>query len=165
MDQSSILISNFTSLSYIVEAVMVLMGVSLVVTGMFKFKRYGEMRSMMSQQVTITGPLFCLFAGVMLLIFPNMVHIVMGMLWTNTNPLSYQPNGSSLAGYIQALIIFVRLIGSISFIRGVVLLSRFGGQQGQPVLGKALIFMISGILALHIIGTVDLFEAIFDFSF
>ena len=63
MDNSSILISNFTSLSYIIQAVMVMIGVCLIVTGLFKFKRYGEMRSMMSQQVTITGPLFCLLSG------------------------------------------------------------------------------------------------------
>ena len=165
MDNSSILISNFTSLSYIIQAVMVMIGVCLIVTGLFKFKRYGEMRSMMSQQVTITGPLFCLLSGVILLIFPKFVHITMGMLWTNTNPLRYQDNDLSFSGYIQAIIIFVRIVGVVAFIRGVVLLSRFGQQGGQPVLGRALIFLICGVLAIHIVGSVDLFQNFFDLSF
>ncbi len=158
-----ILIKNFISLSYIVQAAMVMIGICLSATGLFKLKRYGEMRSMMSQQMSIAGPLFHLFSGVILLVFPTFANLVLGMVWSNTNPLHYHGNGSIFSDYLKALILFIRLFGCVSIIRGVVMLSRFGGQQSQPgMLGKALIFIIGGGMALHILGTINLFRSIFN---
>ena len=63
---------------------------------------------------------------------------------------------------MPAILVFVRVVGIGSFIRGIVLLSRSGDhQRSQPgMLGKALIHILAGVLLIHIVGTMDLLEDI-----
>ena len=50
-----ILVANLNIIADIMQTLAVLIGLTLFVGGMFQLKRYGEMRTMMSSQMSISG--------------------------------------------------------------------------------------------------------------
>lgn len=154
-----LLTQNFQILADIMETVSVLMGVGLTLGGLFQMKKYGESRTMMSQQHSIAGPLVMLICGAMLMVLPTFIGTALLAFWGPRNPLSYPTGLSAYSSLMEPIIMFVRIVGVGSFIRGIFLLSRSGAQQAQHgTLGKALIHILAGILCVHIIGTMDLLE-------
>lgn len=148
------LTSNFVILSEIIQTVAVIIGVVLTIGGVFQLKKYGEMRSMMSHQMTLAGPLMMVVAGSALLSLPTIIRMTSLSLLGQDNPMSLPLESTYDIG---PLLMFVRVIGVGSFVRGVVLLSRSGHQQGQQgTTGKAFIHIIAGVLAVHVVGTYDL---------
>ncbi|OGT52820.1 MAG: type IV secretion protein IcmC [Gammaproteobacteria bacterium RIFCSPHIGHO2_12_FULL_41_15] len=162
---STTLMQSLGYIGIIIQDVGVLMGLSLFMAGVFRLKRYGEMRTFMSHQMTIAGPLLMLVAGVMLLCLPLVLRTALLNIWSTSNPLHY---GGSTAGYAQLIppvIVFVRLIGVGAFIRGIVLLSRAGGEQSQHgTFSRATLHIIGGILCVHILGTLSVLREIFGFT-
>ena len=162
-------VSNYTLMqslyqgSIIIQSIGIALGLFLFLSGVFALKRYGEMRTMMSQQMTIAKPLFKMFAGIGLLCLPTMIATVMQAMWGTYDPLSYTGYGNDYDILIPPVIVFVRLIGVGAFIRGWVLLSRCGGGEGgQPgITGKAILHIVGGILCIHIIGTYNLLISLF----
>lgn len=165
MAEAAVLTSNFEIIADIVETVSVLIGLSLVIGGIFQMKRYGESRTMMSGQHSIAGPLMMLVAGAMLLIMPTFVGTAVLALWGTRSPLSYPGGPGGYDSLVPPILMFVRIIGVGSFVRGIVLMSRTGSQQSQPgALGKALIHILAGVLCVHIMGTIDLLEQLLGLS-
>ncbi|HYF97495.1 MAG TPA: hypothetical protein VD770_00785, partial [Coxiellaceae bacterium] len=161
------LMTNIGILAKIVQTVSVVMGVGLVFMGIMKLKHYGEMRSMMNTQGNLGQAIFTILAGVILLALPTMLSSFLLAFWGTANPLPYPTNNDpGVNALLPPIIMFVRLVGVISFIRGVILLSHLGKEGGyqQGSLGKALIFMIGGILCVHIVGTAQLLESILGFT-
>ena len=159
-EEAWILTQNFQIIADILETVAVIMGVGLTLGGIFQLKKYGESRTMMSGQHSIAGPLMMLLAGAMLMILPTFIGSALLAFWGTASPLSVPGATSSSYGALETpIVIFVRVVGVGSFIRGIVLLSRTGGQQAQHgTLGKAIIHIFGGILCVHIIGTMDLLK-------
>lgn len=151
------LTNNFLIISTMVRLVGWLMGVGMIFGAFIQFKKYGETRTMMSTQMSIAGPLALLISGVLLVMLPDFIGTALLAFWGKASPLAYQGGPSGYDALIPPIIIFVRIVGVGSFIRGLVLLARSGGQHGQPgSLGKAMIHMLAGLLCVHILGTVDL---------
>lgn len=160
-----ILTYNFDIVLRILQAVALLLGIGMFVGGLFQFKRYGEMRTMMSMQMTIATPLMLLLGGTILLVFPTFLGAMLASFWGSESILQYNENASGLGSFMPAIILFVRIIGVGSFIRGVLLLSRTGSSQSQHgTLGKALIHMLAGILCINILQTVNLLEILLGFT-
>lgn len=161
MAEPQILINSFGELAVILQTVSVLMGLGLFMTGLFELKRYGEMRTMMSHQMTIAKPALMILCGVIFLILPTFLATGLVALWGTSSPLAYHGNADGYAEYIPPLLMFVRLIGAGSIMRGIVLFARAGGQGGQPgTMGKAMVHVIGGLCALHILGTEQILSSI-----
>ncbi len=162
----AVIMNNFDTIGSIIETTCIIMGIFLVLSSFFGLKRYGEQRTMMSQQMSLAGPGMMLVAGVMLLILPTTIASLVQTFWNTTTPLSYSSTSASgYAQYVPVILMFVRLIGVISIIRGITLVSRAGGQNSQPgTIGRAMIHILGGLLAVHILGTIDLLKSILDIT-
>ena len=160
-----VMMHNFGILADIVQALSIIMGVGLVMGGFFTLKRYGEMRTFMSHQMTLAWPLLKIVAGAMLLVLPVLIGTGLLAFFSTTSPLAYVNDGSGWDQFAQAVLMFVRVIGICSCIRGVVLFSRTGIVGGPPgTMGKALIHFVGGLMLVHIIGTGNLLKEIFDIT-
>lgn len=162
----AIMIENFGTLAIIFQSLSVMFGVGLFMGGMFVLKKYGETRTFMSQHMTIAAPLMMLFAAVMMLLLPTMINTALFAFWGDYTPEHYDGSGGGWHEYVPVVLIFVRLIGVGSFMRGIFLLSRVGGQHGgqQGIIGKSLIHLFGGILLIHILGTWELLKRIMDMA-
>lgn len=163
---AAVMMHNLVLLSDIMNYVAILMGLGLFLGGLFKLKRYGEMRTFMSHQMTIWGPLAMMFGGVMLLMLPYTITTSLLAFFGpgQTLPLSYHGDTThDIDAYIPVVNMFIRLIGVGAIMRACMLFSRSGQIGGQPgVMGKAMLHLFGGILCVHIIGTVDLIKYLFD---
>lgn len=162
-----ILMENLGWVAIIFQTVSIFLGLGVFVGGMFQLKRYGEMRTMMSSQMSIGGPAMMLFSGAALMYLPTFISTVLVGFWGTGAEidLPVQSTMEGWAQYIPPVLMLVRLVGIYAFARGFLMLSRSGshGQQGQ--IGKALIHILAGIFCVHIMGTIQLLESFFGFSF
>ena len=163
---AAVVITNFQWLAKILQSIGIIMGVALIVGAFFQLKRYGEMRTFMSHQMTLAGPLATMLAGVFMLTLPTTLSTFIYAFWSTSNPMHYEGGTQGWDAYIPVVIVFVRLIGVGAFMRGVVLMSRVGSSHGsQPgTLPRALLHIIGGILCMHIVGTYDLLENILNLT-
>ncbi len=164
-----ILTQNLGIIATIMETIGILLGLGLFIGGMFQFKRYGEARTMMSSQMSMAGPLMTLIAGIAMLCSPLLIGTLLVSFWGNsgTTDLSYDGDVTSTwSQYIQPILMLVRLVGVYSFMRGFVMSAKTGSGHAQPgTTGKVLVHLFAGILCVHIMGTIKLFESIFGFDF
>lgn len=155
------LAQTIPALMQLVTAFAYVMGFYFIVHGVVLLKKFGEQRTMMSQEGGLKGPLIWLAVGAALIYLPSSVQAGFTTFWTNPTPYAYvdeQPNQWS--DLINACFMIVQLVGTIAFIRGLILftnLSHQGGQQGG--FGKALTHVIGGILLIDIY---DFMRAIFN---
>lgn len=164
---SQYLENSLSSLADIVEYIAILMGVSMVLSSLFLFKKYGQMRTFMSQQLTMTKPMLTLIGGAALLILPTFVGTAERMFWGQSwyaQSMSLDV-GSDWTGLVKPVFMLVRLLGVLALIRGISLASKASGQQSQPGSGsKAAIHFIAGILCINIDATARILANVFDFS-
>ncbi|PHQ80508.1 MAG: type IV secretion protein IcmC [Coxiella sp. (in: Bacteria)] len=165
---AAVMLQHLGTISIILNAISIIMGIGLFVGGLFKLKRYGEMRTFMSHQMTIWAPTTMVIAGVLLLMLPITIKTSLLAFWGagNTSPLAYTSSGlHNIDAYIPVINAFVRLIGVGAIIRACTMFSRsgeIGGQPGQSA--KAMLYLFGGILCVHIMGTVDLIKYLFDIN-
>lgn len=135
-------------------------GLAFVFKGIFKLKKYGEMRTMMSGHADLKGALIVLFIGTVLIYYPSLEQSMLLTLFNDTaiSPLEYSNRISLSYQAYQALLMCVQLVGSISFIRGWFMLSHLAEQSQQNTLGKALTHIIGGIMAINIQGTINVIQ-------
>lgn len=152
---------HFIIIGEIIQSCAVMIGIVLLVGAIFQLKKYGEMRSMMSGQMSLSGPLMMFVAASALLSLPFFINASLLAFEGYTNPMSLSSDIAT-DWPIEPILIFVRVVGVASFVRGLVLLSRSGQHQGQPGnTGKAIIHMIAGVLCIHVIGSYELLKNIF----
>jgi hypothetical protein len=144
---------NIGTLAVIAHYFALVAGLSMMVGGIFKIKRYSEARTMMSQQHTITTPLIMIVAGSALLAFPTIIHVLMEMFWGagNTNDL---PVAWASTLRMKPVVYFIRFLGLVSFIRGCITFSKHQADSQQGVIGKGMMYLFSGICLMHIVGLV-----------
>lgn len=167
-DLPGILVNNLGIISDIMQTIAILLGLGLFVGGMFQLKRYGEMRTMMSSQMSIAGPVMTLLAGVALLCSPLFIGTLLVSFWGSGGITDLPYDGDTSNGwaqYVPAVLMLVRLIGVYSFMRGFVMAAKTGSGHAQPgTTGKVLTMIFAGILCVHIMGTIQLVESLFGFS-
>ena len=105
-------------------------------------------------------PIVYILVAAMLVYLPSGLKVLLNTSFGSDSIVGYQSdsdmfglNGS--AGYSLTLII--RTIGVISFVRGWILIAK-SASQGQPPggTGKGLIHVFGGILAMNIVGTMEI---------
>lgn len=138
-------------------------GIAFALKAIYSLKVYGEARTMMSSNSSIKEPVFYLMVAALLIYFPTAFDIIMNTTFGYTNVLSYGDSdvvssmfgGDSDVG--NAIVIIFQTIGLYAFVRGWVLIAR-GSTQGQPPggTGKGLMHVFGGVLAVNIVGTVEM---------
>lgn len=159
--------SNMQSVEKLVSAVAYLIGIALAVKAIYSLKTYGEARTMMSSNSSIKEPLTYFLVAAMLIYLPTGFQVLMNSTFGYSNVLAYAPinsNNSTLdilfgqdSAVGASLAIIIQTIGLIAFVRGWVLISR-SSAQGQPPggTGKGLVHVFGGILAMNIVGTLQI---------
>ena len=142
------------NLMRLVTSIGFVMGFFFIIKGLMEMRHFGESRTMMSQEHGITKPLAYIFVGAMLLYLPGIVHVGLGTLWgVPVNPYAWQTQSSGSASSVSdAVFMIVQLIGTISFIRGLVILTQLGGGHHQGGFAKALAHIVAGILCINLYG-------------
>lgn len=147
-----------------------LLGILFIFKAFYKLKVYGEARAMMSSQSSMKEPATYILVGSALMYYPTMRDRMVTTVFGDDSILKYSdwsgPN--SMKGYsTEAIFMIVQLIGLIAFIRGWILLSHTAGQQGaQPgTFGKALTHIFGGVLAMNIVGTINILQTSLGVSF
>lgn len=138
------------NLMRLVTALAYVLGFYLMVKGVMDLKQFGEARSMMSQEHSIMKPLVTLGVGTMLVYLPSSVEMGLSTFWMDVNPYGYLPDteDSNWADLTDAAFMVVQLVGVVAFIRGLLMLTRVVGQ-GQDTFGKAMAYVVSGILCIN----------------
>ncbi len=157
------IIHNLTKIAGMIQAISIIMGVSLIFSALFHFKRYGEQRTFMSQNMSLAGPGLKLLAGAIMLMLPAFIDTATMAFWAQSSPLRIGTGGHDWDRYIPVVLMFVRIIGVGAIIRSIIMFSRAGNSQGQPgQMGKACVLFMSGFLLIHIVGTYHLLFQILD---
>ena len=160
------IISSLISIEKLITGSAYLIGISFVIKALYSLKSYGEQKSQMSSHASIKEPSLYFLVGGMFLYFPTGLEVMMQTTFGYSQILAYAPVAAgspifsslfgqgSVFGYTLALII--QVVGVIAFIRGWMLIAR-SAAQGQPPggTGQGLIHVFGGILAMNIIGTIQ----------
>ncbi len=157
--------NEFPSIYRLVTATSYIMGIAFIFRGIYQLKVYGDLRTMMSVQTNFKATMMVFFAGTALLYAPTAFKSMLLSTFATTSitdPMSYQSAKgiwSPLAS--QAVLRFIQLIGTISFIRGWVHLTHVSNPNGRSTMGKAVTHIVAGLLAVNIEGTREMLQASF----
>ncbi len=140
-----------------------LIGLSLGLKAVYTLKVYGEARTMQSSTSSIKEPIFYMLVAGLLIYFPTAMDIMLNSSFGSSSVLAYGDSdimtgifsGDSDLG--NAVVIIFQTIGLYAFVRGWVLIARSASQGQQPGgMGKGLMHVFGGILAVNIVGTVEM---------
>ncbi|HSW70347.1 MAG TPA: hypothetical protein VLH77_00010 [Gammaproteobacteria bacterium] len=160
-----VMLTNFATsvptLMKLVTAGAYVMGMFLVISSIMGMKHFGEMRTMASQEHSLTGPLVGFFVGVAMLYLPSTVRSGLSTFWVTTNPYAYLNTASDqYTIFINACYGIIQLIGVIALIRGLLIMKQVGGGRAQQATLKAgLAHLVGGILCINIYNTIQVLEA------
>lgn len=144
-----------------------LIGIAFAFKAIYTLKSYGESRTMMSSSTNIKEPLLYLLVASIFIYFPTGFSILMQTSFGYSSVIAYTSinsdnstintifgAGSSIG---RPMTIIIRTIGVIAFVRGWVLIAK-SASQGQPPggTGKGLMHVFGGILAMNIVGTLQI---------
>jgi intracellular multiplication protein IcmC len=141
-----------------------IIGIWFAIKALLVLKAHTESRSQAAGGPT--EPIMYLFVAAMLIYFPSAFQMLMNTTFGYSNVLAYAPNNTQMplinavfgqdSPMGQALTIIIQIVGLISYIRGWLLLAKAGGSGQQPGnVGKGITHIFAGILALNIIGTLQ----------
>lgn len=137
------------NLMQMVTAIAYVLGMYFIFHGVIKLKHAGEMRTMMTAEHSLIGPILFLIVGAMLLYLPTSVQVGVSSFWANPNPYGYVTQSDQWSQFRNIVYLVIQFIGTIAFIRGLVILSHVGGQ-GQSNFSRGLTHIIGGILCINI---------------
>lgn len=169
-DQSNILMNLANSLLPVEKLVIgaaYLIGLVFAVKALFLLKAHADSRSQ-SGQGGLKEPLVYFFVAGMLIYFPSAFEMLMNTTFGYSNVLAYAPMDSqstlinALFGPNNALgsslAIIIQVIGVFAFVKGWLMIAKAasGAQSsGAGGTGKGLMHVFGGILAMNIIGTLQ----------
>lgn len=143
-------------------ALCYVMGVWFVGLGVLRLKQYGQMTVMMSTQASLGPTLAYVLVGSGLLYLPTLLDTINITLWNyDFNSITAYPAEGSFSDIMIPLLALVQVMGFISFIRGWTTMAKLGAQAQPGTLGKGVMHMIGGVLAMNITGTIDMLHATF----
>ncbi len=143
--------AQIPNLMRMVTAIAYVMGMFFMISGIIKLKHFGEMRTQMSVEHSLKGPLIFLAIGALLLYLPSSVQIGMSTFWTNPNPYGYLKQQNEWKDLIDTCFTIVQFVGVVAFIRGLLILTHIGGHHGQQgTLSRGLTHIIGGIFCINI---------------
>lgn len=147
------LANNMPNLMRLVTATSYIVGIVLIGHSLYTFKQYGDMRTFSSSSNDFRGPATMLTMGTLLVYFPSAVDMGVATFWgTDASVLYYQAPSDDTQGLtLETIFIIVQVVGAISFVRGLTLLSKVGAKSGgQPgTFAKGISHSIAGVLGIN----------------
>jgi uncharacterized membrane protein HdeD (DUF308 family) len=135
-----------------VTAMAYVLGMFFIYRGVTALKAFGESRTQMSRQHELKGPIVLMTVGTLLLYLPTSVQSGLSTFWTDANPYGYVDEApDQWSALYQDCFMVIQLIGTVSFIRGLVIMSHLSEQSSQPgTLGRGVTHIIAGILCINL---------------
>lgn len=159
--------SQFPDIEQLVTAAAYVLGFVFVVRAIYYLKIYGELRTMMSSNASLRPPLTYLLVGVAFIYLPTTIDVVLATVYNTSEvtPISYSSDtgGVAYGEAIRVFYMFIQLIGYIAFIRGWIIISHTAQQTGRETVGKGIVHIIGGILAINVVETKDILWNTFGF--
>jgi hypothetical protein len=157
------LVSTVPQFMQLVTATAYVMGMWFVYKAVLGLKAFGEQRNMMAQNEHLKGPLIMMAVGAMLLYLPSSIQAGLTTFWTTgdlggvSNPYGYVTDASDdFSVLYQDAFILIQLLGTIAFIRGLLVLSALGqGGQGAS-LGKGMTYIGAGVMCINLNGFLNM---------
>ena len=150
---------NLQPVIYLIKAVGYVVGLWMIISAIMELKHIGETKGSTSTESGLGGPLVQMALGIALIYYPSTISIAITTLGGNGSVMEYTPSGGAdpFLAAKQGAILLVQAIGYVSFIRGFVTLSNStkpGAQQGT--VGKGVMYIVGGILAINIVATIQM---------
>lgn len=164
LDVLTNLANSLVDVEYLVTGAAYLMGIGFAFKAFFTLKTHGEQRSSLSGVGNMKEAVVYALVAMMLLYLPSGFEALMNTTFGYSSVLAYSQNPyltgilgpDSAAG--TSITLIIQVIGLFAFIRGWIMIARgAGGQggQGQGQTGKGLMHVFGGILAMNIVGTME----------
>lgn len=142
--------NTIPQLMRMITAFAYIIGFYMVIQGVMKLKHVGEMRTQMSHEHHLTGPILHIAIGALLIYLPSSVQVGLSTFWTNPNPYGYIIQQDQWEQFMNVCFVVIQFIGVLSFIRGLIMLSHVGSGGQHGVLGRGLTHIIGGIFCINI---------------
>lgn len=137
-------------LMQLVTAIAYVMGMIFIIKGLLGLKDHGDARSS-GGKGGIKVPITWIAVGTMLLYLPSSVEAGLTTFWSDPAPFSYLAGSDDQwIEFVNSVFLIVQLIGTIAFIRGLVLLAHSGEGHQQGGVGKAITHIVGGILLINL---------------
>lgn len=167
------LMAAATSLRTLIMAFSYIIGVGMVFRGLALYKAFGQHITQMSSRGEVSGPMVFIVVGAMMVYLPSTIDASLVTIYGSSSTSTIQ----DMIGYAgsgldqkwrqvsEIVVIYLKLIGLIAFIRGWIILSKMGHAGSQPgSIAKGITHVIGGILLINLIDTINLFATTFGFS-
>lgn len=159
-------------LTGLVSVVAVVLGVFLVLRGLFKASRYG----VDPREHSVSRILTNLVIGSILIATSQSVDIIMGSVFGTTDIMEFGNvkwtslkdlggDTQQFQNAIHAALDFFQLVGLISFVRGWNIIRNAVENVGQVTFAQGLTHIIGGVLAMNIYAFMQIMDATFGTSF
>ena len=145
-------------LFYMVGGLTYLFGITLVLSAIWKFKKWGEGVSMVAQK-DAREPIMHLAIGVLLIFAPSTMRTLLVTVFGTGSIFSYIPTIPDLSWQLASdtVIAIVQFVGFVAIVRGLLHLHKaVGGQAQQNMFSKGIIHLVGGVLSMNIVGTKDI---------
>ncbi len=140
-----------------------LLGILFAMKALMALKSHGETRGGGGNSSSMKEPLLYFIVAGMLIYFPTGFEVLMNTTFGYSNVLSYSDTsamntwlgGDSSLG--NALTVIIQTIGLYAFVKGWMMITK-SASTGQPPngTGKGLTHVFGGILAVNIVGTIEM---------
>ena len=139
-------------------AIAYVIGIWMIISSIIGLKRLGQSVSAYSPQYNLMSTAMVkLVVGILLIYLPTTIDVGIVTFWGNNagGILTYTSSDSDQFGMVkEGVIAIVRVVGLISLVKGLIILSRSAGQSVQQgTFSRGLLHVIGGILAINIVGT------------
>ena len=147
-----------------------ILGILLFFKAMYYLRIYGESRIMGGRDASLKIPLVNMTIGAALIYFPTALEIAMQSTFGYESILMYSDwRGSPTSGTSRLVMVsvfnVVKFIGLVSFVRGMMMLTKAAQQGAQVSTAKGFTHVIAGILGMNIVGTANLMSATLGIHF
>jgi len=159
--------SNAGPIIRFVIATAYVIGLWFIISSIMELKKMGESLHSQSQSSSFSGPIVKFIVGVLLIYLPTTIDVSVWTIWGHTamgeegvRYMQYAPSGADPFGSIKGgAIAIVRVVGYVSFVRGLIMLSHTSQQGSQPgTFGKGFMHIVGGILAINVVETINIIK-------
>ena len=167
VDVLSNIANSLAPVEKLVSGAAYLMGLGFAFKALLSLKQNAERTMSSASNASVKEPAVFMLVACVLIYLPTGFQVIMNTTFGYSNVLAYAPissNNSTLnvlfgqdSAVGESLSLIIQTIGLIAFVRGWVLIAR-SASQGQPPggTGKGLTHVFGGILAMNIVGTLQI---------
>lgn len=143
-----------------------IIGIGFAFSAIMKLKKFGQNSMMSTSHPQLMGPIVHIFIASALLFLPLTLDSILNTFWgydySSVKSYISTSGTSNWDAMIQPVILIIRIIGLIAFIRGWIILARTATEGAQPgTFGKAVTHIVGGVLAVNIVGTITVLQNTF----